>query len=137
MRDILFKGKRLDNGEWIQGYLFFKAYICWGMVNDVPDMKEVDPETVCQYTGLTDKNGRKIFNGDIIRYINEINGKEKIEEIKYNKTYASFCRIRKSEMGSQYLSMDEEIANRCEIVGNIFDNPELLTKQYCRKFDIN
>ncbi len=129
-REILFRGKRTDNGEWTHGYLFRiweKAYICWGTVNDIPDMKEVDPETVCQYTGLIDKNGRKIFEGDVVRYTDEVIGEEKVDEVKYNETHAAFCRLHKREMGLQYLFIDEAIADRCEVIGNIFDNPELLT----------
>lgn len=129
MREILFMGKRLDNGEWIQGYLFCiweKAYICWGMVNDVPDMKEVDPETVCEYTGFADKYGRKIFEGDVIRYTNELIGTKEVLYIKYNEFYGRFCRILKSEMGLQYLSIGKEIASSCEVIGNTFDNPELV-----------
>lgn len=86
----------------------------------------VDPETICQDTGLTDKDGRKIFDGDIVRYTDEVIGKEKVDEIKYNETHAAFCRIHKSEMGLQYLFTDESIANRCEVIGNIYDNPALV-----------
>ena len=59
MRDILLSGKRTDKGRWEYGYLFCiweRTYLWWGTTNDVPNMKEVSPETVGQYTGLTDKN---------------------------------------------------------------------------------
>ena len=60
----LYKAKRIDNGEWVQGYLYGiweKRYILWGMTNDVPDMIEVDPSTICQCTGLKDDNGNLIY----------------------------------------------------------------------------
>ena len=101
-REILFRGKRTDNGEWTHGYLFRiweKAYICWGTVNGVPGMKEVDPETVGQYAGIrTYKNSRKIFEGDII---------------KVNDFWTGVV-------------VWEFNGNKVEVIGNIFDNPELL-----------
>ncbi len=131
MREILFRGKHIHalpknehlDGTWIHGYLCDENYI------NSPELKGeflVDPETVCQYTGLTNKSGRKIFEGDIIRYTDGLIGKEKMDEVKYNETHAAFCRLHKSEMGFQYLFIDEAVANKCEVVGNIFDNPELL-----------
>ena len=125
----LYRAKRTDNGEWVQGYLYGiweRKYILWGMTNDVPDMIEVDPSTICQCTGLNDKNGKLIWENDIVRYTDMITGVEKIDVIKWNETYASFSRLHRSQMGLQYLYIDEFIANECEVIGSAIDNPELL-----------
>ena len=128
----LFKAKRLDNGEWVQGYLYGmleKKYILWGMTNDIPNMIEVDPTTICQCTGLKDKNGKLIWENDIASYSDLITGDKKIICIEWNKMQASFVRKYRSPMGLQYIYIDEYIASRMEIIGNIFDNPELLESE--------
>lgn len=84
-REILFRGKRLDNGKWTYGYLFCiweRAYILWGTTNDIPDMIEIDPSTVCRYTGLTDKHGTRIFEGDLLSY-NCGDGDSEVREVRF------------------------------------------------------
>ena len=137
MREILFRGKREDCGEWTEGYLFKqwnRTFLLWGMTGDIPNMTEVIPETVGQYTGLTDKNGKKIFEGDIIRAITLNTGTEEIAVVcfgnfidenngdEYIGFYIEFDGIQTT---ATQLAM-EECKNRIEIIGNIFDNPELL-----------
>lgn len=130
MRESFFRGQTKSDKKWIYGNLLQTGNGTYVIQNYFPfegiGKYEVDPETVCQYTGLTDKNGRKIFEGDIVRYTDEVIGKEKVDEIKYNETHAAFCRLHKSEMGLQYLLIDEAIANKIEVIGNTFDNPELI-----------
>ena len=125
----LCKAKRVDNKKWIQGYLFEfwgKSHILWGMVNDCPDMVEVDPSTICQCTGLRDKADKLIWENDVVTYTDELVNKVKIDKIGWNETHAAFTRLHKSQMGLQYLYINESIAKKCEVIGNIFDNPELL-----------
>lgn len=139
----LYRAKRTDNGEWVignrmddgvTGQVFIHAV--GNSVNESDKVGEegclrfvafeVDPSTICQCTGLTDKNGKLIWENDIIRYADMIIGTEKIDRIELNETHASFVRLHTSQMGLQYFYIDEFIANGCEVIGNIFENPELM-----------
>ena len=114
----LFKAKRLDNGEWVQGYLYGiweKRYILCGMTNDVPDMIEVEPSTICQCTGLKDKNGNLIWENDIMKY--QWNVETRIDVVKYDAPMFSYENVIR-------LSLYQD-----EVIGNIFDNPELLESE--------
>ena len=91
MREILFRGKRLDNGEWVEGYLFIiwaRHFILWGTTNDVPNMIEINPSTLCQSTGETGKDDAKLWEGDKVEFcIFDHNGND------YWKTgYIKFAR---------------------------------------------
>ena len=153
MREILFRGKRMNNGEWAEGYLYEHEPALVGIVseNDVPESSkwfiartgfadwnmprpvefvEVDPSTVGQYTGLTDKNGKRIFEWDIMKqkditYQDEI----QIEGEKYLVTSSSGCwfGICKKPDCKRAIFLSE-LCNTGEVIGNIHDNPELLDK---------
>ena len=115
MKEILFKGKRVDNGEWTEGYFFKswdKVFILWGMTGDCPNMEEVVPETVGQFTGLCDKNGRKIFEGDIVESPNGTQG-----FLEWQNAECAFL----VNIGDDWQTMDD-----CpyEVIGNIYDNKE-------------
>ena len=141
-REILFRAKRKENGEWVQGYLWEgndSSYIIPRSLRiDYYEKEkrimafasEVDPETICQYTGLTDKNGNKIFERDIVN----VSFKEaRIGAKKEIYPYAvEFCR---STASFEFVGNDELLGRPCfevgnqfimDVIGNIFDNPELL-----------
>lgn len=134
MREILFRGKRLMDGEWVDGSLFIdekkeKHEILVGYVNYRIGW-EVDPETVGQYTGLTDKNGKKIFENDIVRIVGDQTN-EYWKCVDYNALIAfidgGFCALDGTieDHGFRRYNlarMDFDL----EIIGNIHDNPELL-----------
>ena len=134
----LYKAKRADNGEWVQGYLFGiweKRYILWGMTNDIPNMIEVDPSTICQCTGLRDKNDKLIWENDILH-----NGNYFV--VKWNAPCARFdivlnnshnipmgkwepmiCDWKNNDFKEYKKAVDYEV------IGNIFDNKELLESE--------
>ena len=138
MREILFRAKRIDNGEWVEGY-YQKRYdlldneehlIFHADSYNVWEYAEIIPETLCQFTGLCDKNGKRIWENDIFQYTDEITMITNKDLIKYNETHASFVRLHKTgKLGLQYLWINESICNHGEVIGNIFDNKELLQEE--------
>ena len=125
----LYRAKRTDNGEWVEGYLYGiweRRYILWGMTNDVPDMIEVDPSTICQCTGLRDKNGKLIWENDImVAHIDDVFP----EDETYTKVLwhnNGFCTNENHSIDIEPIDEFDKI--HFEVCGNIFDNPELLEK---------
>ena len=137
MREILFRAKRIADGEWVEGYYammgkgnLIRHYIVQncaltGLFEDPEDNMyfndvEIDPETICQYTGLKDKNGNRIWENDIIKH--EIS--DTIGTVKwYQEDYVGWC-VDDTIIDEQQFT--DEMWNECEVIGNIFDNPELL-----------
>ena len=119
MREALFRGKRIDNDEWTYGYLFKRwgrCYLLWGMNGDNPIKEEVYPETVGEYTGLTDKNGKRIFEGDIM------SGRGNTYKVMFNK--GVFWIKNSHYITRLYVAIHIEKID--EVIGNVYDNPELL-----------
>lgn len=126
MREILFRGKRIDNGEWIYGDVVqFPIHGIVRIVEQEPSYKdaEVDLDTVGQYTGLTDKNGKKIFEGDIVKVSH--GGSTYYAKIEWDD--GSFWVANHDIQMPNYIS--EVSKTYLEIIGNIHDNPELLEEK--------
>ncbi|MGN1107666.1 MAG: YopX family protein [Huintestinicola sp.] len=125
MREILFRGKRSDNGKWVKGYLYITHIGAHEIgsydaeINIERFTFDVIPETVGQYTGLTDKNGTKIFEGDIVSL-------RKCNELIYKVVYDNFRfeLHNKNDTACYVLSIYK--SKDFEIIGNIHDNPEIL-----------
>lgn len=122
MRQIIFRGKRKDNGKWVYGFyaLFasnkgLKHGIYTGAENGCVIPYEVDPETVGQFTGLCDKNGKKIFEGDIVKCLSLEYGYVN-KEVYYSEDKAKFAL---HSCGTDY-EFDEYI--NVEVVGDIYDD---------------
>lgn len=139
MREILFRGKRQDNGEWIEGNLAtqYQQNSKGEFISEIESMwiaphkklplmaRKVIPETVGQYTGLTDKNGQKIFEGDILSTENGTFSNTGMGHILlYRGMWTSF--YGQDALGRDCFDELHTVCSAREIIGNIHDNPELL-----------
>lgn len=134
----LYRTKRTDNGEWVEGLLA----IMWGKFHIInPDDENtaypIDESTICQCTGLNDKNGKLIWENDIVRFqfdnddcpFPNKDTKKRTGKVFFSDFRASWA-IAMGRNGSKCLNSDlfkyAQNGNRVEVIGNIFDNPELL-----------
>ena len=122
-REILFRGKRVDTGEWIEGSLIGDDVIVGKIVEFEEDYfctefwYKVDPETVGQFTGMTDKKGKKLFEGDVY----SMGEKNILYVVIFDKS-----QFIGKQVGNRSLAGLEYWKSDIEIIGNIHDNPELL-----------
>lgn len=141
-REILFRGKRIDNGEWIIGDLttytdtrgqkiyeildknnpidIYIPSVLGDLPTQMPAFINVDETTIGQYTGLTDKNGTKIFEGDIVKYGNTIH-----KAIFEQRNGTAYFGLVYSEIETLPFGHYQDL-KQIEVIGNIHDNPELL-----------
>lgn len=139
MRDILFKAKRLSDGEWVEGFPYWGEYSVAfilqnkayrrrnartgeiSMGDDIVPI-EVDPSTVCQYTGLTDRTGKKIFEGDIIHWTNW-KGEQKEAPVCYDQEWNRFCVWLN---GAESMGVNKHLSTSgIEIIGSIHDGEDI------------
>lgn len=138
MREILFKAKREDNGKWVEGnyvkkydlsgkrhlILYVDNYVRWKCVG-------IDPKTLCQFTGLYDKNDKKIWENDIVNTDSNVRA-----QIKFGLYSNSFSTWKRNQgfymdfMNKEYYRPDLGYwAKKTVVIGNIFDNPELAKEE--------
>lgn len=124
MREILFRGKRKDNGEWVYGCYVFQNGKHIIFDKDTTWHHYIDKSTVGQYTGLTDRNGKKIFEGDLVKYLNPFPFVKEyiVSEVAFDLGFCGFIPFADYDCDcGEYVS-----SNDCEVIGNIHDTPELL-----------
>lgn len=157
MREILFRGKRPDNNEWVEGFYVCISGTCHYILTGNPviacgeinvEYYRVIPETVGRYTGLKDMNGKRIFEGDIFKFDDEVWESyytscgteydsypvENYGVVGYDTYYARFDFVDyKYEENSVEADLHEnhaiefaDFVRELEVIGNIYDNPELL-----------
>ena len=127
MREIMFRGKRLDNGEWVEGDLAHSVYkvgdTCVGKFGCTLGMHQVAPSTVGQYTGLKGKNGKRIFEGDIVKTSDITHeGVIQIPGESFEIAIRKGCWVMVAGEDWDFLETNHECI---QVIGNIHGNQEL------------
>ena len=140
-REHLYKAKRKDNGEWVFGDLlhpdiYGNGYAIEDFTKGKNNCFDVDENTICQYTGLKDKNGTKIYEGDIVRTLNKPCSLDKTRYVEGVVMFGEYSTPYTKGHWGYYVDWDltKSLAIYCatkdiEVIGNKFDNPELLEVQ--------
>ena len=132
----LFRAKRLDNGQWVQGFICKKKYksnkfyiSCFHDKDDNEQFFAIDPDTICQSTGLKDKNGNLIWENDVVGFWDTYsteNGQAEMDcigKVVWDDETISF------QVTNRLSAESYEVIDECSVIGNIFDNPELFEVQ--------
>lgn len=149
-REILFKAKRKDNGKWVEGYLMDEDYINvpfndYDACGRFDDPIEIDPDTICQFTGLTDKNGKRIWENDILRGHKNDDDLVRVAFGEFNVIDVDTLETVDRVVGWHIEVIETDALSKCEpfclpmpladfyikrsefeVFGNIFDNADLL-----------
>ena len=139
MREILFRGKRVTDGEWVCGSLVHRTSFYGDPCDDYLILTDgefdcdyyeadrVENESVGQYTGLTDKNGKKIFEGDIVKFRMFRDEPDWIGVVKYDTAICLYMLVGDMPDGNSFeVQVSSRDKKTFEVIGNIWDNPELL-----------
>lgn len=126
MKETLCRGKRVDDGKWTEGYFFKswnKVFLLWGMTGDSPNMEEVVPETVGQYTGIEDDNDVRIFEGDIVEVSYDDDTAYLTEVRAYGNTLCVDVEGEDYDSTAIDFAVDQWREDGCElrVVSNIYD----------------
>lgn len=140
IREILFRGKRLEDGVWVEGYyakatdmledeevhIIFNPELALFPRSEFGTFDEIDPDTLGQYTGMKDKNGMKIFEGDIVVLNKDVKQIFNVEDGEVRYGWGGFYIKDFSTLNSLNTLASYDCVLRGEVIGNIHDNPELL-----------